>query len=794
VAGTIKITADTAQAERDLKRLQDAIAGLDRVSGTASKALGLVAAAATAMGYAVLKTLESAGQLIDTAENLGIAAQNLQVMQHAAALTGVSADELNGVLYKLQKNIGEALITGAGAGADALDRLNIPVKEIAALRPDEQYKRIASSLAGISNPAEKSALAMDLFGKQGAKVLRMADNMAHAEEEMRKLGLALTDVDIAGLDMAGDSIDELKGLVSDGLKKAFAELSPYIIAIVENIKSAVAEAGGFPAVLAKIKAAFVEIANIIAITALVFTLSTAASMGLRLAAAIKAAGSAMALFNMIVMRNPLMLAVGAALVLAKVLGLDVTEAMADYLGMTGKTADATKSIADRAEEIAAANKQNIVVSDELNKKQKEALKQYDESINKLREEITLEREKLTLSEAEANANKMIAEQTRKLAEAKLTITDAQKSEILGLNVQLDQQKKVTAEVERQKGVVKGLADAYQTTLTKALKDFADATSRNADMQERLAKKQTVSVQEYIDNTYGKVQAEQNLKAAVLDIVNKGAGERFAIETKYDKQTEELMNKRQMLEQQFGITRAQFTAAVVNAEIAKENELYALKVKLANDEVALKSQTYARLMSENDAFYLKTIGGEKAVQEAAKQRAEFEAKTMYEKTQIGIEQGAQLFSALGAQNQKAFEAAKALNIASAIMNTYASVTKALAAYPWPFSLIPAGAALAMGLAQVSQIRSQTYSGRALGGPVMGGKSYMVGENGPELFTPQGTGSITRNGDLSTGQPTNINFTIQANDAQGFDQLLVQRRSMVTQMVRDAMAENGQRMKI
>jgi len=97
-----------------------------------------------------------------------------------------------------------------------------------------------------------------------------------------------------------------------------------------------------------------------------------------------------------------------------------------------------------------------------------------------------------------------------------------------------------------------------------------------------------------------------------------------------------------------------------------------------------------------------------------------------------------------------------------------------------------------MAQVSQIRAQSYSGRALGGPVMGNQSYIVGENGPELFTPQGTGSITRNGDLGGGGVTNVNFTILANDAQGFDDLLAQRRGMITQMVNDAMVEKGQRM--
>jgi chaperone required for assembly of F1-ATPase len=38
-------------------------------------------------------------------------------------------------------------------------------------------------------------------------------------------------------------------------------------------------------------------------------------------------------------------------------------------------------------------------------------------------------------------------------------------------------------------------------------------------------------------------------------------------------------------------------------------------------------------------------------------------------------------------------------------------------------------------------NQSVSARALGGPVMNGLSYLVGENGPEMFTPKLSGSIT-----------------------------------------------------
>jgi len=47
-------------------------------------------------------------------------------------------------------------------------------------------------------------------------------------------------------------------------------------------------------------------------------------------------------------------------------------------------------------------------------------------------------------------------------------------------------------------------------------------------------------------------------------------------------------------------------------------------------------------------------------------------------------------------------------------------------------------------------------RANGGPVMGGQSYLVGERGPELFTPGSSGNITPNGSMG-GATVNVTVT-------------------------------------
>jgi hypothetical protein len=43
-------------------------------------------------------------------------------------------------------------------------------------------------------------------------------------------------------------------------------------------------------------------------------------------------------------------------------------------------------------------------------------------------------------------------------------------------------------------------------------------------------------------------------------------------------------------------------------------------------------------------------------------------------------------------------------------------------------------------------------RAFGGPVIGGNTYLVGEKGPELFTPSTGGRITPNKDLAANMMT------------------------------------------
>lgn len=67
------------------------------------------------------------------------------------------------------------------------------------------------------------------------------------------------------------------------------------------------------------------------------------------------------------------------------------------------------------------------------------------------------------------------------------------------------------------------------------------------------------------------------------------------------------------------------------------------------------------------------------------------------------------------------------------------------------LLPGGVAIGLGLLAIAAAALlKSSQARALGGPVRKGQSYIVGEQGPELFVPDTGGQIVSNSKLSAGQ--------------------------------------------
>ena len=251
-----------------------------------------------------------------------------------------------------------------------------------------------------------------------------------------------------------------------------------------------------------------------------------------------------------------------------------------------------------------------------------------------------------------------------------------------------------------------------------------------------------------------------------------------------------------------ISEEEFASKKLSIEKSLREEI--LNIEKENqkklDDLAMAS-LMRRLRTEQNFVYSSEDQKLIARQEADKKEdalAQEKLKTLqeYEKDRVGfvISSLKDSMQALGQHNKKAFEAAKALAIAEAVMNTY---TMAVNSYK-SLSVIPvigpvlgaaaAAAAIATGMAQVSAIRSQQYTGpREKGGPVGMGQSYLVGERGPEIFTPNAGGQITPNNAM--GGEVNVNFNITTVDAASFDQLLVERRGTIVGLINQAVERRG-----
>jgi len=85
---------------------------------------------------------------------------------------------------------------------------------------------------------------------------------------------------------------------------------------------------------------------------------------------------------------------------------------------------------------------------------------------------------------------------------------------------------------------------------------------------------------------------------------------------------------------------------------------------------------------------------------------------------------------------------------------------------------------------------SFMPRASGGSVQKDKPYMVGENGAELFIPNQSGQIQQSarGGGNSGA-VNVNFTINAVNAAGIDQLLIERRGTISRIINESVNERG-----
>lgn len=227
VAGDIvaRLTADTAPFTRELN---GATGTLNRFGSMATKMFAGLAAGFT-LDAVISKTTEAikgqiaaVDELANVAGRLSIPIDQLAGMQHAANMADIEAAALTTGLQKMMNSIAGARIGEKGPAA-ALEAIGLNAKELIGMNAAQQFSAIADGIAGIENPAQRVAVAMDIFGKSGAELLNLlnggAEGLRKGQQEAEKLGLAINAIDAAKISAADDATKRLKASF-DGMARS----------------------------------------------------------------------------------------------------------------------------------------------------------------------------------------------------------------------------------------------------------------------------------------------------------------------------------------------------------------------------------------------------------------------------------------------------------------------------------------------------------------------------------------------------------------------------------------------
>jgi hypothetical protein len=154
--------------------------GLAGAAGGLGGALGALVPAVSVAGLAAM-----AKGAIDTADNLakmsaktGVSVEQLSKFKQAADLGGTSIEAVTGAMLKLNKGLAE----GSGPASKALNTLGISATDASGKlkSTDKIMLEVADKFKAMPDGAEKSALAMQLFGKSGAEMIPMLNGGSKA--------------------------------------------------------------------------------------------------------------------------------------------------------------------------------------------------------------------------------------------------------------------------------------------------------------------------------------------------------------------------------------------------------------------------------------------------------------------------------------------------------------------------------------------------------------------------------------------------------------------------------------
>jgi hypothetical protein len=190
-------------------------AAFESIKGNFAAVTGLASALGVgALAAAVKQAANFADEMQETAEKVGLTTRELSELKYAADINGDSFEALQTGLKRLSTTMLE-FTNGNKQAQDLFKTLGIQVTDSTGkLRSSgDVLKEIADRFESLPNGAQKTALAIDLFGKSGAELIPLLNQgsagMKRFADEAERFGLVVDDDAAAAAAQFNDNMDRL---------------------------------------------------------------------------------------------------------------------------------------------------------------------------------------------------------------------------------------------------------------------------------------------------------------------------------------------------------------------------------------------------------------------------------------------------------------------------------------------------------------------------------------------------------------------------------------------------------
>jgi hypothetical protein len=191
---TITAVDQTRAAFDSVKR------GLGDIERTASSLSGIIAGIGAGLSAGALvgfarASIDAADNLGKLSQRVGLAVETLSELQFAGRLADVTTEQLGESLKKLSVNLQEA-VGGSREFQRVFAAVGITAADLRTLRTDQAVERIADAFAATRDGAEKTAIAVKIFGRSGSDLIPLlnqgAAGLRAAGDEARRFGLVVS--------------------------------------------------------------------------------------------------------------------------------------------------------------------------------------------------------------------------------------------------------------------------------------------------------------------------------------------------------------------------------------------------------------------------------------------------------------------------------------------------------------------------------------------------------------------------------------------------------------------------